>query len=64
MPTIKVEIYIKEGIYLATSKDLPGLFVADRNFIDFINEIPEVIKAIYKEQNADIKRPITKDSLV
>ena len=47
---IRVDISIKEDIYIATSEDLLGLFVADKNLIDFVNEIPEVIKAIYKEQ--------------
>lgn len=46
---IKLDISIIEGLYIATSEDLPGLFVADRNIIDLFNEIPEVIKAIKHE---------------
>lgn len=47
---VKVDISIKEGMYIATSEDLLGLFVVDINLMAFVNEIPEVIKAIYKER--------------
>jgi len=47
---VKVDISTKDGMYIATSKDLLGLFVAERNIMDFVSEIPEIIKAIYKEQ--------------
>ena len=49
MPLIKIDLAIQDGLYVATSEDLPGLFVADRNIIDLFSEIPEVIKAIHKE---------------
>ena len=49
MPAIKINISIEDGLYMATSDDLPGLFVADKNIIDLFNEIPAVIKALYKE---------------
>lgn len=47
---VKIDISIKEGVYIATSEDLLGLFVADRNIIDLFNEIPGVIEAIHKEE--------------
>ena len=49
MPIIKIDIAIKDGVYIATSEDLLGLFVVDKNIIDLFNEIPEVINAIHKE---------------
>lgn len=47
---VKIDIAIREGVYIATSKDMLGLFVADTNITDLFNEIPGVIEAIHKEE--------------
>lgn len=47
---VTVKIEKKEGWYMATSPDLKGLLVGHPNYVEFVNEIPKVIKALFKAQ--------------
>lgn len=44
----RVEIAEGDGLFIAQSKDLPGLFVADKTLDAVVNSIPGVIKVILK----------------
>lgn len=56
--TIKVDIRIHDGLYIATSEDMLGLFVVARCITDLIEEITEVIVAINKETERKISKVI------
>lgn len=53
---IRINISMRDDLYIATSEDLLGLFVADKNIIELFKEIPQTIKAIENETRRDIKR--------
>ena len=48
--TIRVTTRVDQyGHFIMTSEDLPGLFLASKNYLALINDVPEVIRALYKD---------------
>jgi len=53
---ITVDLSQTLDIFLATSEDLKGLYVCDRDIVELFKEIPNVIKVIYKaSKGMDVK---------
>ena len=46
---VRVHIEYAQGVYIANSKDLPGLSLCSRNKASLFKLIPEVIQMLYKE---------------
>ncbi|HEX3747675.1 MAG TPA: hypothetical protein VHW09_27255 [Bryobacteraceae bacterium] len=46
--TIVVDVTVHQNWYVATSRSLAGLFVADPTMFGLLQEIPEVIKMLIK----------------
>jgi len=46
--TIIVDVAVHQNWYVATSKSLAGLFVADPTLLGLLQEVPDVIKMLIK----------------
>lgn len=48
--TVRVETKIDNcGYFIMTSEDLPGLFLASKNYLALMYDVPRAIKILYKD---------------
>lgn len=64
---IQVDVDMKpDGLYVLTSKDLPGLLLAGDNVDDLYCDTPDVIKGLYKlnyGMDVEVRRLVEPDEL-
>jgi len=51
---VNVEVRRLKEMFVATSKELKGLHIADYKLQNVLDEVPSVIKALYKVDGIDV----------